>query len=82
MSALLTNTAASHPNQRYEATDEFAKLWLAYRDATGSAHERILYPSLLKALGPLHGKVVVDAGCGDGRLLGHLAKKPLERLLA
>lgn len=67
--------------RRYEAGDEFASQWLAYRKDTGSAHEVILYPQLLTALGNLTGLAVVEAGCGDGQFLPHLAARHPRKII-
>lgn len=48
------------------ASEGFSDAWISHRLAGQRTHQRLLYPALLSALGDLSGKVVLDAGCGDG----------------
>ena len=66
---------------RFESTPSFAEQWLRFRSMTRSAHDLLLFPILIKELGPLQNRRVLDAGCGDGSFMEILAGQQPSELL-
>jgi len=62
-----------------EAWDGVADLWFgAYNEYGDMSRQYVIDPALLKILGKVKGKTVLDAGCGNGYLCRLLSKKGAE----
>jgi 2-polyprenyl-3-methyl-5-hydroxy-6-metoxy-1,4-benzoquinol methylase len=44
-------------------------------DEPNNGHRALLHPALLKVLGPLAGRRVLDGGCGNGSFARQLARQ-------
>lgn len=65
----------SHKAIWEEAAKEFSKM------VEDDVHRKlILNPSLIKLIGEVKGRTIIDAGCGEGYLARHLAKEGAEVL--